>query len=77
MLSKILNSHMGRILISLVWGFGLSCIFRKVCKGRNCIVYKAPSNKTVKDNIYLFDDKCYKFNSKITDCSKSNNIIKA
>ena len=75
MISKLLNSHMGRILLSIVWGFGLSCIFRKVCKGRNCIIYKAPNNNTIKNNIYLFDDKCYKFTKKATRCDNSKKIV--
>ena len=76
MISKLLNSHTGRILLSLVWGFGLSCIFRKVCKGRNCIIYKAPDNNTIKKTVYLFNDRCYKFNTKITNCNDYKNIVK-
>ena len=49
LLDKIVKTHKGRILISMIWGFGLACLFRKVCKDRTCIVYKAPDPKTIKN----------------------------
>ena len=62
MISKLLNSHMGRILLSIVWGFGLSCIFRKVCKGRNCIIYKAPNNNRALCGGGVYDNLLQIFN---------------
>lgn len=74
---KFFNTLMGRIIISIIWGLGLSCLFRKVCKGRNCIIYKAPDNNIIKKNIYKYDKKCYKFNTEITDCKNKKSIVKS
>ena len=62
------GSNKGRIIISIIWGLGLATLFRRVCKGRNCIVIEGPDPNELKDNIYDFDGKCYKFNSNITSC---------
>ena len=39
-------------IISVVLGVGLSCMFRRVCKERNCLVYKAPSLDKIEGKIY-------------------------
>lgn len=59
------------ILFSLIWGFGLACLFRKVCNDRTCIIYKAPNVKYVQDNTWKYNDKCYKFNAITTKCNKN------
>ena len=40
---NFLKTPAGKIAVSILWGLGLACIFRKACKGRDCIVFKAPS----------------------------------
>ncbi len=67
---KLFETSEGKIVISIIWGLGLACLFRKVCIGRNCIVYKAPDPKTVEDNIYKFDGKCYQYEPEPTKCNK-------
>jgi len=66
---SILKTPLGRIIISILWGLGLACIFRKACKGRDCIVYKAPSPDVVTQKVYMFDDKCYKYSVMPTKCT--------
>jgi len=69
MFSDILSSRESIIIISIIWGLGLATIFRNVCIGRNCIVIKSPNLNEIKNKIYNFDGKCYKFNPKITKCN--------
>ena len=57
---KFLHSRSGKILISILWGFGLACLFRKVCRGRNCVIYNAPDEE-IKRNTYQFNKKCFKY----------------
>jgi len=64
------NTTQGRIIISIIWGLGLATLFRKACKGRNCIVIKAPDPDNIKNKIYAFQNKCYKFYPEITSCYK-------
>ena len=57
------------IMISIIWGFGLACIFRAACNGRNCVIFKAPRPVDVKNKIYNFDEKCYKYETVNTTCT--------
>jgi hypothetical protein len=65
----ILKSRISKIILGILWGLGLACLFRKVCRGRNCIIYKAPDIKDIKDNIYNFNDSCYQYNIVNSECS--------
>ena len=74
-IDDFIGSKKGRIIISIIWGLGLATLFRKVCKGRNCIVLRAPDPNEIKGKIYRFDDKCYKFDPKITTCKNKKYIL--
>jgi len=67
---KFLKNEYTKIILGILWGFGLACIFRSACNGRNCIIYKAPKPKEVIKNIYSSDDKCYKYEPVNTECNK-------
>ena len=71
MISEFLKKRETKIVLSIIWGLGLSCLFKKVCKGRNCLVYSAPDPNKIKNNIYMFDNKCYKYNTQNTICNKN------
>ena len=62
------KNDLAKIVISIIWGLGLAAIFRKVCKGRNCIIIKSPNIKDYEKGVYEFDNKCYTFKSKISTC---------
>ena len=68
-ITKIINDENGIILISIIWGLGLSALFRKVCKGRNCIIVKGVNPKKIENKIFKVNNKCIKFNSEITSCN--------
>ena len=68
---SILERKETKILISIIWGFGLACLFRKICNDRSCIIYKAPNINYVKNNIWKFNNKCYKFDTKTVKCSNN------
>ena len=67
-LKNIENKPFLKIVISIIWGLGLAAIFRRACKGRDCIIIKSPNVKTFEQGIYDFDNKCYTFKSKVTNC---------
>ena len=66
---KLLQNKSGHIIISIILGFGLACLFRKVCKDRECIIYTAPDFKKIKDKIFKFDEKCYKYTKETSTCN--------
>lgn len=66
---RLFHSKSGHIVISIILGFGLACLFRKVCKDRECIIYTAPDFKKIKDKIFKFDEKCYKYTKETSTCN--------
>ena len=72
--SKMLHSNTGKFVMSILLGIGLASVFRKVCKGSNCIVKKAPHqlNKVYR----VGNNKCVKFHPSVTKCSTDKKIYK-
>ncbi len=62
------------IIISIFWGLGLACLFKRACKGRKCITYSAPSLEYMKKNIFKHGNKCYKYTPRIVDCNGKSTI---
>lgn len=60
----------GKIILSIVWGLGLAALFRKVCKGRDCIIIKGPKPEEMHNKVFKFDDKCYLYKAQNTSCKK-------
>ena len=67
-MNKVLKNKYGTILIIVIWGLGLSALFRKICKGRNCIVVKAVNPRQVKNKIFKHDNQCYQYTPEIIKC---------
>ena len=72
-LSLFINTQHGKYIISVILGLGLESLFRKACNARNCLVFKAPTLSEIKDNIFKFNNKCFKFREKTVSCSKDKN----
>lgn len=72
MITDIINSKVGRIIISILWGLGLACLFRTVCKDRSCMVIKAPDYKEFENKTYKHNNKCYKYSVKDSECSANS-----
>ena len=69
---KLLHTQNGRYAISFILGMGLASLFRKICKDRNCLIFKAPPLSEVTTNTYAYGDKCYTFKEKSTKCNPDN-----
>ena len=74
-LLKSMHTDKGKYAISIILGFGLASLFRKVCKDRNCIIFQAPSLEEIKDNTYSYNNKCYKFNEKSMKCGMAKKEV--
>jgi hypothetical protein len=61
--------------MSILLGFGLASLFRKVCKDRNCLLFHAPPLDDFNDKIYKSNKKCYKYTPIPTKCSLKSKII--
>ena len=72
---KLLHTDNGRYAISFILGIGLASLFRKICKDRNCLVFKAPPLEEVTKNTYSYGDKCYTFKERLTKCTDNKDKI--
>lgn len=68
-LGKFVHSERGKIIMSILLGFGLASLFRTVCKGNNCVSFYAPPLDDFQDKIYETKEKCVKYKPVITKCS--------
>ena len=55
-LSKFLHTQSGKMLMSIILGFGLASLFRTVCKEKNCIIFTAPPTAEIDGKIYKYQD---------------------
>ena len=74
-LRRLIYSDIGKYIISILLGLGLATLFRKVCKDRNCIVFKAPNIQKIKNQIFKFENKCYKFIESIEKCNNNKKKV--
>lgn len=68
MLSKIVDTSSGSIIVSVIIGLGLASFFRKVCKDGRCVVIKGPDVQEIRDKVYKIDNECYKYTPVMTEC---------
>jgi len=72
-IQRLLNSKMGKVALSIILGFGLATLFRKVCTDKNCIVFNGPVISET--DIYKYDEKCHKFTMESTSCNNAKKTI--
>ena len=73
--SKFLHTNTGRLIMSILLGFGLATLFRRVCTGNKCMQFKAPPMQDIEDKIYQIRGKCYKYVAEPTVCNSSKKIV--
>ena len=74
-LRRLIYGDVGKVIISIILGLGLATLFRKVCKDRDCIIFRAPNIQKIKNQIFKFEDKCYKFQENKKKCNKNRKIV--
>jgi hypothetical protein len=73
-LSKFINSKTGKILMSILLGFGFATFFRATCEGSDCIIRVGPKADKLKDDaVYAYNDKCYSFKKTSSKCIQKSN----
>lgn len=63
-----MSSERGSIVISIVLGFGLATFFRKVCKGKGCLLIRSPPLADLKKDLYKIDGRCFKYRPYAVSC---------
>ena len=72
---RLLYNPVGKIFVSILLGLGLATLFRKACNNRNCLIFNAPSIKKIKNQVFQYGDKCYKFQPKAESCKLNKKIV--
>jgi hypothetical protein len=74
-LGKFVHTETGRIIMSILLGFGLASLFRTICKNKDCLIFHAPPLEQFKDKIYKSNGKCIKYTPVSTKCSINSKTI--
>ena len=74
-LNKFLNSKNGKYIMSIILGIGLSALFRKVCKRKECQIKMPPPFEELDDYTYKFNGDCYKYTKHAVKCNNNKQII--
>ena len=74
-LRRLLNSSMGRIIISILMGIGLATMFRRVCTDKNCITFKGPILGEIDGKIYKHGEKCFSYTAITTSEDKNKRMV--
>ena len=74
-LGRFVHTETGKIIMSILLGFGLASLFRTVCKDRDCIIFHAPPLDKIQDKIYKNGEKCYKYTPVATKCEANAKIV--
>ena len=74
-IKRLLHSKFGKVVISILLGLGLATLFRKVCNGRNCLLFKGPNLSNIRGKTFKYNDKCYKYKENATTCDKTKKIV--
>ena len=75
MIEQILRTRVSIIIISIIWGLGLSTLFRKACQGRKCqiIRYTGPNPQEIQKVYYNYGTPhCYKYSPILSKCIPDN-----
>jgi hypothetical protein len=55
-------------LVSFMLGLAIVVIIAPICRGKECMIVRAPPIHEVRDSIYHIASKCYKFETVPMDC---------
>ena len=64
---KLLNTDLGKNIISIILGLGFASMFRKICSKNDCLIIKGPKIKDM-NKYYKIDKKCFKYNPYPINC---------
>lgn len=74
-ISRILNTTLGRIIISLLLGLGLATMFRKACEDGSCLSFNGPVISEVDGKTFQFGEYCYKYELFPVQCDSMKRTV--
>lgn len=70
---KLLNNSTFSVIVSVILGIGLACIFRNSCKNGICLIHVAPH--PLDNEEFMWNGNCYKYKKQIINCPMNKEII--
>ena len=68
-LDRLFNSRVGIIIISIIWGLGLSTLFTHAYRNKPHYIINGPPIQTTMNDYYNYgSDRCYQYYPMITNC---------
>ena len=74
MIADALHSPVFGIIVSFMFGLATVMVLFPMCRGKECMIVKAPPVHEVKESVYKIGKKCYKFDTIQMDCPASGAI---
>jgi hypothetical protein len=74
-LSKLIQTKTGKMMASIILGFGLATLFRTICKNKSCYTFVAPPLDEIDKQIYKHGDKCYRYQSSPIKCDSRKKSV--
>ena len=75
MIQRFIHSDAGGVILSIVWGFALAILFRRICTSRECITVYGPKPEDVRDKIMKWNQTCYKIEPRESSCEDPDTEI--
>jgi hypothetical protein len=74
-IGRLLFSPLGRIVLSILLGLGLSTVFKQSCSGQSCITYHGPILGQIEGKTYKFGEKCYVYDIAPIKCNSIRQTV--
>ena len=74
-LNRILHTKFGQTLLSIILGFGLASLFRKVCHDDKCLQFNGPILDEVEGKTFKSGNKCYQYEAVHSKCDSTKKTI--
>uniref|UniRef100_A0A6C0D3J4 Uncharacterized protein n=1 Tax=viral metagenome TaxID=1070528 RepID=A0A6C0D3J4_9ZZZZ len=72
---RLLNTPVGRNIISILLGIGLATLFRRACTDKNCTVFNGPVISEIEGKVYKHGEKCYKYSTVSEKCDPMKRVV--
>jgi hypothetical protein len=74
-IKNLINSNVGKIMISIILGIGIAVMFKTTCLDKNCITFHGPIIPAITEKIQKHGEKCYRYKLKTVPCDNLKEII--
>ena len=74
MIGQILHTKVFGVMVSFMLGIAIVMVATPMCRGKDCMIVKAPPINEVNHAVYHIASKCYKFEAIPMECPASGAI---